>query len=230
MSENTSKLIKAINIVHDNFWMTDVEGAYKAINLALEDVDIQDLISKASMVKDIRKELRLEAKEKGMEKGLVRVWESCRLSEELEKNRIKNTEAIQGVLTIHLTNLQKALDFYRQKTLDKFYDQEKPAIKSTNTYKYTLISKTPRYEIRAITNISTEVPEFDEVRESLNRIGLDPAQPLKTGNTTVLRLYSQNEYVEVTVQPSTVLIVINMKEPEEGRVEKIAKELLELLT
>jgi hypothetical protein len=217
MENDFGFIISATNEVNDNIWLGDLKEARNSAMACVEKLqkrtDLSEIERTTSIMKEILKKVRKEAKEQEVEN--VRLWVAERVSEEVKRAELSSTKIILGILWDRLQNLANAIIFLSetetQMRLDDARDQntlEKQILRRRDGYRYSIIDLPDRWEVRAVVDTPAETWGLDMLRHQLLKT-FHVEEILRKASSDLVELYSSDMYVHIMRLGKLVRIIIH---------------------
>lgn len=207
--------ISSLNKIRENFWLGDYEEIKQIIERIHSISKINDAIESTMLNQEKVIQLRKDARSEESKKSRRQEWIASNVKEYLSKN---DTFSVDSYITgIILSRIDK---FNNINPIESKSSQ----LKNRENYKFRIIKRHPKYEVRAILHKKSLLDEenIKIISDSLNVT--KSFEPTKI--SAVLRLFSNQEFIEAIILPFTVVIKITLSEENEQRVEKISDTIL----
>lgn len=232
-------VIEAVNQIHDNLWLGDLEAAKEiaVANLAKiqHEIGILDVVQTAKDTRNNIRKLQEDAKKKGVRDK--RLWVADRFCKKFEEE-YEPLRNIYGILAIHLSHLKEAiLPLIRartQKTMESFADKNlegEPIFQRTERSRYAIQSLPDRLEVRAILSKPVRSWDLRRLRERFPERNIVVEEVSREGLSNLFRVYSSNMFIRVLRQRNLVEIQIHTPTTEDvkQRVSKVIEAIVSCL-
>jgi hypothetical protein len=213
--ERESILI-ALNRIRDNIWLGDLSEVQRIAEGILGDEDSKKLSKEADeahkLVLKIRKQARnQEKKSKG--------WLADKMQGEFSENQVSSINYVLGTVV-------KRLDWVSDKVKTAEEKKEVPVIVRRKNYRFRVIAKPPKYEVRTLVTRRFKTPNEDELKLLAKKLESEDFSIDKGKSSLVIRFFSKDEFVEAVILPYTAEMNMVERVRKEGRVEAVADSIL----
>jgi hypothetical protein len=212
------EVIVALNKIRDNIWLGDLSEVQKIAYKILDDESSDKLLDEANKTHQIVLELRKQARKENRDS---RLWLSDVAQKSFSENKLSSIDYIVGTIIKRLIWITKEV---------KGAKEESPSIVQRASYKFRVIAKPPKYEVRALLMAKSKLPDEWNQKELAKKLQVQDYSFDIRKTSAILRFFSGNEFIESVILPYSAEVNVVQRELKEDRIGIIADAILSTVT